>query len=289
MFRFFLRTVWRLLILALGVISLLGIVMALWPESNGRMAIFFTLLITYCLMAYLVIPNLVRLFHVFSRPNHIPLYAATGDGYPSDPVNIALVVNNRTQLESVMKKAGWHIADPLTPKTALRGAIAIALHRSYPEAPLTNLYLFDRPQDISFEMSTSVKNTPHTRHHVRFWRLQEPIEQSRNNSHYHFWSQKIKEIIGLNKEIWIGAATEDHRLIGIRWRTGQITHGVSHDSDRERDFIITSLRAVRKVSNISVSEPGERLKFHGQLVHIGKKHLRMSYISDGSIKIVHVK
>jgi hypothetical protein len=282
MFRFLLRSLWRLLILALGVGALSFIVMALWPESGNRTLVFITLLITYCLMAYLVVPNLMRLFHVFSRPNHIPLYVITEDGWPSDPVNLALVVKDRKHLEQAMNKAGWHTADPLTFRNGLREVLSIVFNTPYPAAPLSNLYLFDRPHDIGFEIPTNGTNSARTRHHVRFWRLQEPLPGTRNESHYHFWQEKLKHIFTHKREVWIGAATEETKAIDIQWRTGRLTHGGSHEDDKERDFIIQTLSDKKQVSKIFLCEPGEQLRFRGQ-------QFRTFYITDGSIKVARLR
>lgn len=282
MVRFLLRSLWRLLILVLGVCALGLIVAILWPESNGRFAIFLTLLVTYCLMAYAVIPNLMRLFHVFSRPDHIPLYVTTGDGWPSDPVNISLVAHSRAHLEAAMMQAGWDKADPLTFSNGFREVISIIFNRSYPEAPLSNLYLFDRPHDIGFEISTNGRGSARTRHHVRFWRLEEPIAGSRNEKHYHFWQEKLQHMFKGKREVWVGAATEETKAIDIQWRTGRLTHGGSHESDKERDFIIETLSNQKLVAKVYVSEPGEELRFRGQ-------QFRTFYISDGSIKIARLR
>ena len=282
MVRFLLRQLWRFIIFLLGVGALYFIVTALWPESGNRPAIFFALLATYCLMAYLVIPNLMRLFHIFSRPDHIPLYAATGDGWPSDPVTLAIVAKNRKHLIQAMKKAGWHQADPLTFRSGLHELASIVFNTSYPAAPLSTLYLFDRPHDIGFEIPTNNAKSARTRHHVRFWRLEKPRTESRHASHYDFWSGKLKHLLGVEREIWIGAATEETHAVDIQWRTGRLTHGGSHDAEKERDFIVASLREAKTVSRVDVSEPGESLKFRGQ-------QFRTFYITDGGIKIIRLR
>jgi len=276
-----LRTVWRGLIFLLGIAALLVIVFALWPDSGSRPAIFAALLVTYCLMAYLVIPNLMRLFHVFSRPDHIPLYAATGDGWPSDPVTLAIVAKDRQTLIKAMRDAGWYTAEPLTFRNGLRELLSIIFNTHYPDSPLSNLYLFDRPHDIGFEIPTNAAGSARTRHHVRFWLLQKPLTESRNSSHYKFWSEKLKHLLGVERAIWIGAATEETHAIDIQWRTGRLTHGGSHDAEKERDFIIESLRSAGHIKNLSTSEAGEPFKFRGQ-------QFRTFYITDGSIKIIEL-
>lgn len=280
--RFLLRSLWRLVVLALGI-SILGIIAYLvWPYSESRTVVFIALLVTYCIMAYGVIPMLMRLFHIFSRPDHIPLYVTTGDGWPSDPVTLAIIAKDRKHLEAYMNKAGWHTADPLTFKNGFREVMSIIFNTHYPASPLSNLYLFDRPHDIGFEIPTNASGSARTRHHVRFWRLQEPVVGTRNESHYHFWQDKLKHLLTGKREIWIGAATEEHRAIDIQWRTGRLTHGGSHESEKERDFIIQTLVDAKLVSKTFTSAPGEELRFRGQ-------QLRTIYVTDGSIKVVRLR
>lgn len=282
MVHFLFRTLWRILIFMLGFGALGGIVAILWPETNSRLSIFIVLLVTYCLMAYLVIPNLMRLFHVFQKPHHIPLYVTTGDGWPSDPVTIALSVRSKSHLESAMNKAGWYTSDPLTFKNGFREVLSIIFNTHYPASPLSNLYLFDRPHDIGFEIPTNNAGSARTRHHVRFWRLQEPEVGTRHEDHFHFWKDKLQHIFTTKREIWIGAATEETKPIDIQWRTGRLTHGGSHEADKERDYIIQTLVDKKLVAKTLTSDPGDALRFRGQ-------QFRTFYISDGSIKIVRLK
>ena len=277
-FRFLLRTLWRLVILAIGIAVLGTIAYAVWPYSDSRKVVFFALLATYCFMAYAVVPGLMRLFHVFSRPDHIPLYVTTGDGWPSDPVTLALIVRDREHLEQCMRESGWYTADSLTFMRGVREFISIVFNTHYPASPLSNLYLFDRPHDIGFEIPTNDVGSARTRHHVRFWRLQEPEVGARNESHYHFWQDKLKHLLRGKREIWIGAATEENRAIDIQWRTGRLTHGGSHEADKERDFILQTLAEGKKISRTFATEPGAELRFRGQ-------QLRTFYVTDGSIKV----
>ena len=283
MIRLLLRILWRTLILFLGVVALVFIVRTVWPDDTNQPAIFGALIITYSLMAYVVIPNLMRLFHVFSRPDHIPLYVATGDGWPSDPVNLAVVARSKKQLQTAMHEAGWYTADPLTFRNGFRELISIVFNRSYPEAPLSSLYLFDRHQDIGFEIPTNGANSARTRHHVRFWQLTKPRSESKyHKSHYQFWMKKFEKILGIEKTIWIGAATEEPHAVDIQWRTGRLTHGGSHESDKERDFIIDSLKKADQVKSIATSRPGDEVQFRGQ-------QFRTRYTTDGSIKVIKLK
>lgn len=282
MFPLFLRQLWRAIIFLMGALVLFFLVQLFWPESGSRLAAFSASLIIYVLMAYVVIPSLMRLFHVFSKQNHIPLYVTTGDGWPSDPITLAIIAKNKAHLINSMRSAGWYVAQPLNLKNGFKELISIIFNTHYPDSPLSNLYLFDRAHDIGFEIPTNSAGSARTRHHVRFWRLQKPQERTANMSHYAFWIDKLRHVLHLEKEIWIGAATEENRAIDVQWRTGRLTHGGSHEADKERDFIIRSLKEKGHVKSISQTEAGDSIRFRGQ-------QFRTFYITDGSIKIIQLK
>lgn len=282
MIRFLLRLMWRVIIFMLGVGAMVYIVRSLWPEDDSRPAIFIALLITYCLMAYIIIPALFRLYHVIFKHDHIPLYATYGDGWASDPVNIAIIAHSRQHLRQSMHQAGWYEADKASLCNSFREGWALLFNRPYPNAPVSTLYLFNRRHDIAFQIPTNNQLSPRTRHHVRFWLLRAPENDQTDRGHFDFWSGKLLKWFKVEKQIWIGAATEDFRPIDIRWRTGSITHGVSHESDKERDYIIATLRNYQKIRSVHTSDPGEKLRFRGQ-------SFRTFYTTDGSIKIVRLK
>ena len=282
MFRFILRTVWRIFILVLGIVALTGIAATLWPESNSRFAAFIVLLVTYCAMAYFIIPLLFRLYHVIIKHDHIPLYATTSDGWASDPVNLAIICKDRSHLQRAMKKAGWYEADPPTLANNLREAQSIVFGTGYPEAPVSGLYLFNRRHDIAFQIPTNAHMNARTRHHVRFWRLEEPHPGRHDHNHFEFWSQKLKDWIRPSREVWIGACTEDISPFGLRYRTGTLTHRIDGDADKERDFIISTLRTQKLITRTHTSEPGEQFKFRSQQAHI-------AFITDGSVRLVRLR
>lgn len=279
MIRFVLRWMWRLAILLLGIGILALLVEAFWPDKGGRVAIFFALLLIYCLMAYIVIPALFRLYRVLARPNHIPLYATTVDGWPADPVNIAVVAKNERQFVKAMQKAGWHRADKATLKNSLREGYAILFNKSYPNAPFSNLYLFDKPFDIGFQKPSNDKQSPRSRHHVRFWHLEPAKKDSVSHIHIAFWQDQLRHLLGLNKQLWIGAAIDDTGPIGLRWRNGQITHKNNPDTNAERDLIIDDLDIAGQIQTTENIQAGEPFTFRGQT--LGNR-----FLCDGTIKIV---
>lgn len=282
MLTFLLHTLWRILIFAVGAIAIWFLFFEAYPYADERVPAFFVILAAYCIIAYVVIPFLFRLYHVLVKHDHIPLYVTTGDGWASDPVNIALIVRDKSDLRRAMQKAGWYEADPLTLKNGTREVWSILANTSYPEAPVSNLYLFNRPHDIAFQIPTNAQMSARTRHHIRFWRLEAPEGDLKDHNHFDFWSKKLFKWLHLDREIWIGACTEEFRAVDFQWRTGRFTHAGSHESDKERDFVLQTLSDARKIRHIHTSEPGEELRFRGQ-------QFRTFYISDGSVKIAELK
>lgn len=284
MFGFIFRLIWRLIIFGLGIVAIWLGITKVYPYADTRLPAFVVVLLLYCAFVYIVIPLLFRLLRIVIKPDHIPLYVTTADGWPSDPVNIALIVKNQKHLIDAMNKAGWYTSDPMTFKNGFLELISMIFNTRYPAAPLSNLYLFNRAQDVGFEIPTNDHGSARTRHHVRFWRLQEPLVHTdkKHRYAYTFWFQKLQHLLVGKKEMWIGAATEETYAIAVQWRTGQLTHGGSDESDKERDFIIKSLKNAGMVVKVHTSEPGEKLRFRGQ-------QLRTFYVSDGSIKIARLK
>jgi hypothetical protein len=185
-----------------------------------RLAIVVLLLVGgYFLFAYVFMPWDWRRYEA-SHPGleNAPRVTHTGSGIPGDPLNVALI-GTHEQVLRAMHRAGWYPADPITLDSSLRIAIDTVLHRSYDQAPVSNLYLWGRKEDLAFELP--VGDDPKQRHHVRFW--------------------KSEKTDGSGRHAWIGAATFDHS-IGFSHDTGQITHHIAPDIDTERDHVIGSLR-----------------------------------------------
>jgi hypothetical protein len=114
--------------------------------------------------------------------------------------------------------AGWYPADPTTWRTSVRISASVLLRRPYEAAPMSNLYLFGRKQDLAFQRP--VGSSARQRHHVRFWRSE--------------------AVDGDGRPLWLGAATFD-RDIGFSRHTGQVTHHIAADVDAERDLLLGDL------------------------------------------------
>lgn len=171
-------------------------------------------------MAYLVMPEMWKHYaHRHPSLEDIPNITYTKDGIPGDPLNSALVGTKHDVLRALIA-AKWHPADPLSLKSSLEIAEASVLDRPYADAPVSNLYLFGRKEDLAFEQP--VGKNPRQRHHVRFWQ-----------------SDKLDAD---GRPFWLGAAVYDDR-VGISHKTGAITHHTSADIDAERGHLFEDLAA----------------------------------------------
>lgn len=175
-------------------------------------------LLTYLTVAYVILPALWKSHERRHRAfDGKPTVTHTADGIPGDPLNVALV-GTKADLIKIMLAAQWHPADPLSLRSCLEIAEASVLKRPYEDAPVSNLYLFGRKQDLAFEQS--VGPDPRRRHHVRFW--------------------QSDEVDGDDRPTWIGSAVYDRR-VGLSRTTGQVTHVTAADVDAERDYLFQCL------------------------------------------------
>jgi hypothetical protein len=148
----------------------------------------------------------------------------THAGRPGDPLNIA-VVGSEDELLRIMAAALWDPADPITVKSSLRIAVDSVVRKPYIDAPVSNLYVNGKKQDLAFEQPAA--NNPSKRHHVRFWRMDPPNR--------------------LDRPLWIGAATYD-ASIGLSHVNGHITHHIAPDVDSERDKLVGDIQRVGMVA-----------------------------------------
>ena len=181
----------------------------------------------YFLAAYVIVPAIWRqIARHHPALSGIPTITHTKDGIAGDPLNLALIGTGE-QLTKAMLAAGWHPADPITLASSLKIAGATILHRSYEDAPVSNLYLFERKQDLAFEQP--IGNDPSRRHHVRFW--------------------ESPQLDSAGRPLWAGAATLDSS-VGLSHTTGEITHHISADVDAERDKVLADLEKAGALASI---------------------------------------
>lgn len=182
--------------------------------------------VVYLIAAYVLAPTFWRIYERrYPLTDDDPRVTRTHDGHPGDPLNVSLVGTDE-QLHAALQAAGWFKAAALGLRSDLKIGVDTVLKRPDERAPVSNLYLFGRREDLAFEQP--VGNNPRKRHHVRFWKTEKTYDDGR--------------------PIWIGSASYDER-VGLSHTTGQITHHIAADVDAERDHLFASLRATGKLAD----------------------------------------
>jgi hypothetical protein len=156
----------------------------------------------------------------------IPRRIGDKDGNAGDMVNF-LILGDEEQMNKVFTTAGWVKVDAGVQETVLAGFIASMSKESYLTLPMSQLYLFGRPQDYG-------------------WAHAEPITVVASRNHLRIW----KAPFTVNGQmLWVGAATHD---IGFEKdkRNNGLTHKIDPDIDLERDYVQKTLSSTGLVAEV---------------------------------------
>ncbi len=151
-----------------------------------------------------------------------------------------MLTGTEAQLEHIMKESAWYRASALSLRSDVKIAADTVLSLSDNAAPVSDLFLFGRKEDIAFEQA--VGGNPRHRHHVRFWSTNGVGEDGRPQ--------------------WIGSAVYDER-VGLSHTTGQITHVTAPNVDLERNYLFDCLEKSGGLASQFVEQG-----FHKQLTGI---------------------
>lgn len=191
------------------------------------------LLVFWALVAYLVLPRIHRILTRLYLPDYFIGRTRTADGLLGDPVNLAFL-GDEAQVHAALTAGGWTLADDIDRRSVVAMIRSTLTRRTYPTAPVSPLFLFDRQQDFAYQ--EEVDGNPAQRHHVRFWRCPEG------------WL-----LPGGYAVDWLAAGTYD-RSVGLSLLTFQVTHRIAADIDVERDHIVASACAGSSGATVEVIE-----------------------------------
>ena len=157
----------------------------------------------------------------------IPRRIGDKQGNPGDMVNF-LILGSESAMQNVFTTAGWVKVDPDVKDTVLHGILDSISKDSYLTMPMSQLYLFGRPQDYG-------------------WAHAEPISVVRSRNHLRIW--KAPFLVN-GETLWVGAATHD---IGFErdQRNNSVTHKIDPDIDLERDYVEKTLASTGLVAAIT--------------------------------------
>jgi hypothetical protein len=151
-----------------------------------------------------------------------PQRAQGKDGKPGDPLNL-IFVGTQERIHQAFVKAGWAEAEKLTGQSMFETIRAVMANKGYGSAPVSQLYLYGRAEDLAFQ---KMLNTFAKRHHLRIWKS--PVKTSDG------------------REVWLGAGTHD---IGWDIRPGVVSHAIDPEIDKEREKAAADLIATGLVSS----------------------------------------
>ncbi|PYT77030.1 MAG: hypothetical protein DMG40_24825 [Acidobacteria bacterium] len=185
----------------------------------------------------------------------IPRRVSDKQGHPGDMVNL-LILGSASAMRNAFLAAGWVQVDADVKDAVLHGIIESMSHESYLNMPMSQLYLFGRPQDYG-------------------WAHAEPLYVAKSRNHLRIWKAPI-QVHG--ETLWVGAATHD---IGIErdQRNNGITHKIDPDIDLERDYVEKTLCSTGLVSEIAYFLPENPLKE-------AKTATGGSFHSDGKVLVL---
>jgi hypothetical protein len=166
----------------------------------------------------------------------IPRRIGDKDGNAGDMVNF-LIIGDEDQMKKVFTTAGWVKVDADVKETVLAGFIASMSKESYLTMPMSQLYLFGRPQDYG-------------------WAHAEPIMVVASRNHLRVW----KAPFTVNGQmLWVGAATHD---IGFEkdQRNNGLTHKIDPDIDLEKNYVQKTLSSTGYVAEVLHFLPKQPMK-----------------------------
>jgi hypothetical protein len=166
----------------------------------------------------------------------IPRRAADKDNNPGDMVNF-LILGSEAAMQRVFTTAGWVKVDADVKDTVLHGILGSLSKEAYLTMPMSQLYLFGRPQDYG-------------------WARAEPLSVVRSRNHLRIWKASF---LVHGQTLWVGAATHD---IGFEFdqRNDGITHKIDPNIDLEKDYVEKTLISTGLVAKVTHFLPDNPLK-----------------------------
>jgi hypothetical protein len=188
----------------------------------------------------------------------LPRRVADQKGNPGDMVNF-LILGSEEAMKQVFARAGWVAVDPDVRGALISGVIASLSKEAYLTLPMSQLYLFGRPQDVGWAHAEAI-TVAASRHHLRVWRA--PFEAA-------------------GSMLWVGAATHDIGFDRDRRNNG-ITHRIDPNVDFERAYVEHTLTATGLVAEFTYVLPDNPLRE-------AKTATGGSFQSDGRVLVLRLR
>jgi hypothetical protein len=159
-------------------------------------------------------------------------------GKAGDPINFQMQGTDG-QIGAAFALAGWVRADEIDFITSVRISADSLFGRAYSTAPVSNLYLYGRKEDLAFER---------------------PGHNVRQRDHIRLWNTGTNESTD-SRPVWIGSATRDVK-VELSKTDYLPTHGIGPDLDAERSLVVSELAQTGYVVK-ETTRPGFGKETHG--------------------------
>lgn len=161
----------------------------------------------------------------------LPRRVTDQQGNEGDVVNFAML-GTEDQVKDAFARSGWQTVDSSVQNAVVQGLLDTLQHKAYLTMPMSTLYLFGRPQDMSYARADAIEVAA-VRHHLRVWKSDQVID---------------------GKTLWVGSSTHDDGFEKDQ-RNGGVTHHIDPNIDQERDFIKQSFDASGSFSEAAYVTP----------------------------------
>ena len=133
-----------------------------------------------------------------------------------DPINLVLV-GNLDEMLAALSRGGWSFTHRLDFDTIKRMTGAAISGAAYPVAPVSPLYLYDRPQDVALQRA---RNTILQRNHLRLW---------------------LAPFRYRGQSVWVGQVSRDISIKPTLLSPTFTTHVIDPNVDEAREHVLQSL------------------------------------------------
>ena len=164
----------------------------------------------------------------------LPRFSARMTGATQAPIGL-IFLGSGGDLLAAFADAGWHAAERITPRTALRAFGRGVMNRPYHCAPVFPSFLDGKLHDVAFQQTTP-GGSSRKRHHARWW---------------------LTDFTCEGKQVWVATASYDAG-VGVGKLFPTPIHHIHPDIDAERDYIVRSLTdtgRVKVTQEVRVTEP----------------------------------
>lgn len=159
----------------------------------------------------------------------LPCCTTSADGVPGDPLNLVLI-GSIEDIRAALVGQHWDVTAEITSASLRRIMTAFLFGSRYRYAPVSDLYLFGRQQDMSFQKARAVIDE---RNHIRLW---------------------LAPVIYEGMPVWVGHISRDAgiKFSGRFWPP--TTHVIDPAVDEARFYIEQDLLYSQRVEKIGLVE-----------------------------------